>query len=195
MEQEPKSGANYPQARKEPSASSLSSVVSPHTSDSSLTSPPQRTGSQSNLLNMASPHRQSFAENLRNMPPSPRSQRHPSFTGVPPANVQDLLSLPPTNKMADPRFAGRDWRAIRLGELASLNDVKWVTMDTCVEEATMVMLPASPPSAPAPTQRVNVPNLCMYFALGPRKRQLLKCRPRARRRRIERSRGFDFRLQ
>lgn len=179
MEQELKSGASHPQAGKEPRASSLSSVGSPHTSDSNLTSPPQRTASQSNLLSMASPHRQSFAENLRNMPPSPRSQRHPSFTGVPPANVQDLLSLPPTNKMADPRFAGRDWRAIPLGELASLSDVKWVTMDTCVEEATMVMLPASRPSAPAPTQRANNPDLSMYFALGSRKRQLLKCRPRA----------------
>lgn len=179
MEQEPKSGAGHPQARKEPSASSLSSVASSHTSASNLTSPPQRTHSQSNLLNMASPHRQSFAENLRNMPPSPRAQRHPSFTGVPPANVQDLLSLPPTNKMADPRFAGRDWRVIRLGELASLSDVKWVTMDTCVEEATMVMLPASPPSALVPTQSADSSNPSMYFALGPRKRQLLKCRSRA----------------
>lgn len=75
------------------------------------------------------------------MPPSPRSQRHPSFAGVPPAAVQDLLSLPPANKAADSRFAGRDWRDIQLGELASLSDVKWVTMDTCVEEATMVMRP------------------------------------------------------
>lgn len=44
--------------------------------------------------------------------------------------------------MADPRFAGRDWRGIQLGELASISDVKWVTMDTCVEEATMVMHPS-----------------------------------------------------
>lgn len=81
------------------------------------------------------------------MPPSPRSQRHPSFTGIAPAAVQDLLSVPPANKAADSRFAGRDWRDIQLGELASLSDVKWVTMDTCVEEATMVMHPGSPPAS------------------------------------------------
>lgn len=135
----PDSGADQSRAGNKPR---LVNVTSSDNSKSDSTSPPKRVPSQPNLFNMTSPHRQSFAENLRNMPPSPRSQRHPSFTGVHPAALQDLLSLPPANKMADPRFAGRDWRDIQLGELASLSDVKWVTMDTCVEEATMVTHPS-----------------------------------------------------
>ena len=82
-------------------------------------------------------HRHSLAENLRGLPPSPRSQRHPSLTQ---AAIQDLLNHPPTNKAHNPRFAGRDWRDIAVGELASNDDVKWVTMDTSVEEATMVCI-------------------------------------------------------
>ena len=95
------------------------------------------------------------------MPPSPRAQRHPSFTGVPPAAVQELLSHPPANKTADPRFAGRDWRDIQLGELASLSDVKWVTMDTCVEEATMVMRPSLRGLRPASSSPINTPKIAV----------------------------------
>ncbi|KAK8091807.1 hypothetical protein PG997_002168 [Apiospora hydei] len=69
--------------------------------------------------------------------PFPRSQRHPSLTQ---AAIQDLLNHPPTSKAHNPRFAGRDWREVAVGELASKDDVKWVTMDTSVEEATMVLL-------------------------------------------------------
>ncbi|CAI4213322.1 unnamed protein product [Parascedosporium putredinis] len=110
-------------ARREPSTSSLASVASSHAS-----------------INLPSSHRQSFAENLRNMPPSPRSQRHPSFTGVPPIAIQDLLSMPPSSKSADPRFAGRDWRDILVGELVSHSDVRWVTADTSVEDATLALV-------------------------------------------------------
>lgn len=85
-------------------------------------------------------HRQSFAENQRHPPPSPRSQRHPSFTQQ---AIQDLLNHPPTNRLPNPRFAGRDWRDIALGELVSPDDVKWTEMDTSVEEATMVRKPLS----------------------------------------------------
>jgi len=121
------------QARKEPSTSSLASAAS--SSGIISTSPPQRTPSQSSLHKV---HRQSFAENLRNAPPSPRAQRHPSFTGVQPSVIADLLSLPPTHKMADPRFAGRDWREVTVGELVAPEDVNWVDMNTSVEETTMV---------------------------------------------------------
>ncbi|KAK8076184.1 sds23/moc1 [Apiospora phragmitis] len=69
--------------------------------------------------------------------PVPRSARHPSLTQ---AALQDLLNHPPTSKAHNPRFAGRDWRDVAVGELASKDDVKWVTMDTSVEEATMVLL-------------------------------------------------------
>lgn len=134
--------SHHEQARREPSTSSLSSIASSHNSVSNAASPPQRTLSQSSLFNMASPHRQSFAENLRNLPPSPRSQRHPSFTGSLPTTVQDLLSFPQSQNPADSRFSGRDWRDVTIGELVSVGDVKWATMDTSVENATMVIPPS-----------------------------------------------------
>ncbi|KAK7918499.1 hypothetical protein PG985_010373 [Apiospora marii] len=101
---------------------------------------PSRSHSSSSVTRMNShghAHRHSLAENLRGLPPSPRSQRHPSLTQ---AAIQDLLNHPPTSKAHNPRFAGRDWRDVAAGELASKDDVKWVTMDTSVEEATMVLL-------------------------------------------------------
>ncbi|KAI0127369.1 hypothetical protein BJ170DRAFT_595238 [Xylariales sp. AK1849] len=85
-------------------------------------------------------HRQSFVENLRGMPPSPRAQRHPSFTQ---AAVQELLNHPPAPKTQHPRFAGRDWRDVHIGELVSKEDIKWVDMDTSVEDATMILLKSS----------------------------------------------------
>lgn len=94
------------------------------------------TGSPS-LSNSTGPstinHRSSFAENLRQ---SPRAQRHPSFTQ---AAVQELLNHPPPNsKTDDPRFAGRDWRNIAIGELVQKSDIRFVELDTGVEEATKV---------------------------------------------------------
>jgi hypothetical protein len=98
---------------------------------------PQRSNSQSSLNRVGhiATHRQSFAEHQRHPPPSPRSQRHPSFTQQ---AIQELLSHPPSNRPPNPRFAGRDWQDVSLGELASQDDVKWVDMSTSVEEATMV---------------------------------------------------------
>lgn len=77
-------------------------------------------------------HRSSFAENLRG---SPRSQRHPSLTQ---SAVQSLIDHPPSAKGGDPRFAGRDWRGIKAGELVDRNTLKWAQLDTSVEEATNV---------------------------------------------------------
>jgi hypothetical protein len=79
-----------------------------------------------NILN----HRSSFAENLRH---SPRSQRHPSFTQ---AAVQELLNHPSPTKPSDPRFVGRDWRQIRVGELVEKTDIRWAELDVGVEQAT-----------------------------------------------------------
>ncbi|KPM37456.1 Protein SDS23 [Neonectria ditissima] len=84
-----------------------------------------------------SAHRQSFVEGLRNAPSSPRSQRHPSFTQ---AALQDLLNHPPVNKHANPKFAGRDWRDISIGELVSPEDIRWIELDSSIEEATMLLL-------------------------------------------------------
>ncbi|KAI2635564.1 hypothetical protein GGS26DRAFT_504230 [Hypomontagnella submonticulosa] len=103
--------------------------------------PPQRTGSASSLHKsghvIAHSHRSSFAENLRGLPPSPRNQRHPSFTQ---AAIQELLNHPPAPRQHNPRFAGRDWRDVAIGELVSKDDVTWVQMDTTVEDATMALL-------------------------------------------------------
>jgi len=94
-------------------------------------SPPIRNMTASGVLS----HRSSFAENLRSHPPSPRSQRHPSFTQ---SAVQELLNHPPTTKPGNPNFVGRDWRQIRVGELIRRDDVRFVESSTGVEEATKV---------------------------------------------------------
>ncbi|KAK3936883.1 protein SDS23 [Diplogelasinospora grovesii] len=108
-------------------------------SSSSLPSPPERSNSQSSTHkpgHIAS-HRQSFAENQRHPPPSPRAQRHPSFTQQ---AIQDLLNHPPTNRHPNPRYAGRDWRDIALSELSIQDEVRWADLDTSIEEATMTLL-------------------------------------------------------
>ncbi|EFY99522.1 Cystathionine beta-synthase, core [Metarhizium robertsii ARSEF 23] len=111
------------------------SVDPSHAGGSNHEGPPQRTPSLSNINKSA--HRQSFAENLRNVPPSPR-HRHPSFTQ---AAVQELLNHPPSGQRhTNPKFAGKEWVEITVGELVSPDDVKWVDMDSSVEEATMALL-------------------------------------------------------
>lgn len=62
-------------------------------------------------------------------------QRHPSLTQ---AAVMELLNHPSNAKSPDPQFAGRDWRQIRVGELVNPEDIRMVTPDTNVEEATKV---------------------------------------------------------
>ncbi len=103
---------------------------------------PQRTLSQ-NMRPSHSPspghgsHRQSFTDSLRGMPPSPRQNRHPSMSQV---QIQDLLDNPPTGGHADPRFAGRDWQHISVGELVVPEDLRFVELDTGIEDATNVRL-------------------------------------------------------
>jgi CBS domain-containing protein len=124
------------------SSASLASVSS-SASNTSKSQPPvhHRTSSSSSnppSLSVKS-HRQSlsFADELRNVPSSPR-HRQPSVTQI---AVQELLNNPPSaNRQLNPRFAGRDWRSISVGELSSPDDVKWVGMNTSVEEATKVLL-------------------------------------------------------
>ncbi|WQF85166.1 Putative CBS domain-containing protein [Colletotrichum destructivum] len=118
-----------------------------HNDEAIATSPPvvpQRTPSQTSLhkTTHVHAHRQSFAENLRNAPGSPRAQRHPSFTQ---SAVQELLNHPPAaSKHANPRFAGRDWRDVSVNELVAQDDFKWATLDTSVEEASMTLVKHSP---------------------------------------------------
>lgn len=122
---------------------------------------PQRSPSSSSLHKGGSihSHRSSFAENLRNhhTPSSPRTSRHPSFTQ---AAVQELMAHPPHSRQPNPRFAGRDWRDVQLGELVSLNtdEVRWVDLDSSVEEATMILV------------KGNVAGNCVMVKDGPLKK-------------------------
>jgi len=111
--------------------------VSPRSSEDSIRSTPSRTPSTHRAHN-SSPsqsHRQSFTEHLRGMPPSPRQNRHLSFSQ---AQMQELLNNPPTAGSADPAFAGRDWQTIGVGELVNPQDLRFVELDTGVEAATNV---------------------------------------------------------
>lgn len=117
-----------------------STSSSDHSSLDAHTRPtPQRTPSQTMRLNQSnSPnhgHRQSFTESLRGMPPSPRQNRHLSLSQ---AQIQELLNNPPTSGHADPKFVGRDWQHISVGELCDEEDLRFVELDTGVEDATNV---------------------------------------------------------
>ena len=69
------------------------------------------------------------------MPPSPRGTRQLSMSE---AQIRDLMNNPPTAGAADPRFAGRDWQHIAVGELVRPEDLRWVEVDSGVEDATNV---------------------------------------------------------
>ncbi|KAF2144479.1 uncharacterized protein K452DRAFT_222817, partial [Aplosporella prunicola CBS 121167] len=88
-------------------------------------------------------HRQSFAENFRGMPASPRSSRHPSLSQQ---ALQELLSNPPVKTPANNPFAGRDWRTIKVGEVIETDLVRFVEIDTSVEEATNVLVSSGSPN-------------------------------------------------
>ncbi|KAI4239019.1 MAG: hypothetical protein L6R40_005605 [Gallowayella cf. fulva] len=108
-------------------------------SSEDLRSTPSR-GSSVRLGHTPSPiqsHRQSFTETLRGHPPSPRATRQPSLSQ---AQLQDLLNNPPRSAAADPRFSGRDWQTIGVGELCSPADVRWVEFDAGIEDATNILI-------------------------------------------------------
>jgi len=74
---------------------------------------------------------------MRGIPVSPRSSRQPSFSQQ---AFQDLLNNPPA-KAGDPKFQGRDWKTICVGEIVDKVQVRFVEYDTSVEEATEVSNP------------------------------------------------------
>ncbi|OOF90048.1 hypothetical protein ASPCADRAFT_212255 [Aspergillus carbonarius ITEM 5010] len=82
-------------------------------------------------------HRQSIGDSLRAAPGSPRARRQPSLTQ---AAIQSLIDNPPAPSNANPAFVGRDWREISIGELVSPDDLKFVEVDTGIEEATNVLI-------------------------------------------------------
>ncbi|KEY64746.1 hypothetical protein S7711_05398 [Stachybotrys chartarum IBT 7711] len=128
-----------PRDYREASPLSLSSNSSSSLSAKHKLPPLQPTRATSSSSN----NRLSFVEGLRQVPPSPREHRvrHSSFSH--PA-IQDLISHPPSNKPANPKFAGREWRDIAVGEILNPDDVKWVELDSSVEDATMVLLKSPP---------------------------------------------------
>lgn len=73
---------------------------------------------------------------MRAMPTSPRASRQPSLSQQ---ALQDLLNNPPT-KGGDPRFQGRDWKTVKVGEIVDEGQVRFVQHDTSVEEATNVSM-------------------------------------------------------
>ncbi|OAA81919.1 Cystathionine beta-synthase, core [Akanthomyces lecanii RCEF 1005] len=133
MASSPAAGARVIADQIDPSlpeqSSPASTAVPPAPRQSSQRSP---SNSSANL----SGHRQSFAENMRAMPASPR-HRPPSLTQ---AAVQELMNNPPTKKHGNSKFTGRDWSDITIGELVSPDDVCWVELDDSVEDATKMLL-------------------------------------------------------
>jgi hypothetical protein len=143
------------------------------TSSSSLgaatSSPMERNNSQSSTHKAThiATHRQSFAENQRYPPPSPRNQRHPSFTQQ---ALLELMNNPPSNRHPNPRYAGRDWRDIGVGELAVPEDVRWAELDLSVQDATMVCLPGT-----APYPLVATDKSAVSSSLNKTRRTLFSC--------------------
>lgn len=87
-------------------------------------------------------HRGSFAEQMRGGPGSPRASRQPSLSQQ---AFQDLINNPPT-KAGDPKFQGRDWKTIRLGEIVDPSLVRFVEYDTSVEDATSLLVTSGAPN-------------------------------------------------
>ncbi|KAF1843929.1 uncharacterized protein K460DRAFT_290233 [Cucurbitaria berberidis CBS 394.84] len=89
-----------------------------------------------------SSHRSSFAEHMRGAPTSPRASRQPSLTQQ---ALQDLLNNPPT-KGGDPKFHGRDWKTVTLGEIVDPSLVRFAEYDTSVEDATSLLVKHGAPN-------------------------------------------------
>lgn len=101
--------------------------------DSSRSPRPSVANMQLQNPSNAAQHRQSFSDSR--YPPSPRSTRQSSISSM---AVQELIDNPPHRIPADARFANRDWKTIRLGELTTPEDLKFVDIDASVEDATNV---------------------------------------------------------
>ena len=92
-------------------------------------------GRRGHLASPSQSHRQSFTDQLRGLPPSPRAARHLSLSQL---QIQELLNNPPKVGSADPAFAGRDWQHIIVDELVHSKDLLFVEWGTSVETATNV---------------------------------------------------------
>jgi CBS domain-containing protein len=90
-------------------------------------------------------HRSSYAEfNTRNYPPSPRATRQPSFSGS--ALAELLMSPPHKSNGDDARFRGRDWRNIQVNEIIEPAEVRFVQLDTSIEDTTKLLVKSGAPN-------------------------------------------------
>lgn len=112
-----------PTSRDQPS---LASMANSQSKDSQLRAP--------SSPRLAS-HRQSFHEHLRAMPSSPRAHRQRSLSQQ---QFQELINNPPVGQREDTKFAGRDWKSVTAGEVIDEREVRFVELDTSVEDATNV---------------------------------------------------------
>ncbi|KAI9375424.1 hypothetical protein BJX61DRAFT_141301 [Aspergillus egyptiacus] len=125
------------------SSNGSNNLASPRSSTDSR--PPSISGGRTPRLTPASSnhqHRQSFSESLRAAPGSPRARRQPSLTQ---AAIQSLIDNPPAPNNANPAFVGRDWREISIGELVSPEDLRFVELNTGIEEATNILIDSDAP--------------------------------------------------
>lgn len=119
-------------------------IASPRSSTESRSPSARNTLRISQMTTPTHQHRQSLSETLRGPPGSPRSRRQPS---LPQSAIQSLIDNPPPPKPTDPAFIGRDWRDISIGELVNSEELKFVELDTGIEEATNVGIPRDVSSA------------------------------------------------
>lgn len=126
--------------RETPSYSTSPTPLTPQLSSSSRSSidaarSPRLTQPTLHLQNpsSAAQHRQSFGD--ARYPSSPRSARQSSVSSI---AIQDLIDNPPSRSTGDARFANRDWRTIKLCELTTPEDLKFIDVNASVEEATNV---------------------------------------------------------
>ncbi|KAL4781906.1 hypothetical protein BJX76DRAFT_310594 [Aspergillus varians] len=121
-----------------------SNVTSPRSSTDSHSRPPSVAGRTPRLphVNSNHQHRHSLSESLRAAPGSPRARRQPSLTQ---SAIQSLIDNPPAPQNVNPAFVGRDWREISIGELVSADDLRFVEVDTGIEEATNLLIDSGAP--------------------------------------------------
>jgi len=159
MAQPPSASSNSPS--RSPSGNALSQshskaspVLKPSSlkTDSSVQSTPlhspnphhQRKDSNSLQPSPAVSHRSSFAENLRLYPPSPRAQRHQSFSGQ---ALTELLMHPPVKGSGDDaRFKGRDWRNIQISEIIEPAETRFVELSSSIEATTKLLIKSGAPN-------------------------------------------------
>ncbi|KAF2155159.1 hypothetical protein K461DRAFT_223072 [Myriangium duriaei CBS 260.36] len=98
--------------------------------------------SSSNASSPSISQRSSFIETMRGVPHSP-NQRSVSHQAL-----QDLINNPPVGVQDpdDAKFAGRDWRTIKVGEIIAPEEVRFVQVDTSVEEATRILTTSGAPN-------------------------------------------------